>query len=118
MTYFQTGIKLCIGIAYAILIMRLSGRKTLSPLSSFDQINNYILGGIIGGVLFNKNIEIIEFIFVLTLWGVITLMINYSRKKSKIIKVLIDGSPIVLIEEGKVVRAGIEPATLRYKIYT
>ena len=112
MNYFQTGIKLCIGIAYAILIMRLSGRKTLSPLSSFDQINNYILGGIIGGVLFNKNIEVIEFIFVLTLWGVITLMINYSRKKSKIIKVLIDGSPIVLIEDGKVVRVGIEQANI------
>lgn len=112
MDYIQTSMKLIIGIIYAILIMRLSGRKTLSPLSSFDQINNYILGGIIGGVLFNKNIEIKEFIFVLTLWGILTLVINFLRKKSNIVKRWIDGEPITLIEKGKIKRKGIEKANI------
>ncbi|CAM3586767.1 DUF421 domain-containing protein [Erysipelothrix urinaevulpis] len=112
MDYIHVTIKLMIGITYAIMIMKWSGKGNLAPLSPFDQINNYILGGIVGSVLFNKSIQIIDFIFVLTIWGILTLSITYLRKKSAVVRSLIDGQAIDVIENGKIIRSGIEKAKI------
>lgn len=104
--------KILLGFLYAIVIMKLSGKANLAPISPYDQINNYILGGIVGGVLFNRNISFYEMFFVLTVWGVITLSINQARKKSMWFKRMIDGERIVVIENGAIVRKGIEKAKI------
>ena len=96
-------LKIIIGFFYAILIMKLSGKANLAPVSSYDQINNYILGGIVGGILFNRNISYYEMFYVLTIWGVISIGINYLRKKSIYFKRLIDG---------EIIRKGIEKAKI------
>lgn len=103
-------LKIIIGFFYAILIMKLSGKANLAPVSSYDQINNYILGGIVGGILFNRNISYYEMFYVLTIWGVISIGINYLRKKSIYFKRLIDGENIIVINNGEIIRKGIEKA--------
>ena len=49
-------IKLTIGFIALVLFMNLNGKGQLAPLSTGDQIGNYVLGGIIGGVIYNKQI--------------------------------------------------------------
>lgn len=105
-------LKIIIGFFYAILIMKLSGKANLAPVSSYDQINNYILGGIVGGILFNKNITYFEMFYVLTIWGIISIGINYLRKKSIYFKRLIDGENVTVINNGLIIRKGIETAKI------
>lgn len=104
--------KILLGFTYAIVIMKLSGKANLAPISPIDQINNYILGGIVGSVLFNRNISFYEFFFVLTVWAIITLGFNYLRKKTLIFKRLIDGEQVDVIKHGEIIRSGIEKAKI------
>ena len=42
--------KLGLGLLALILQINLLGKRNLAPTSALDQIQNYVLGGIIGGV--------------------------------------------------------------------
>ena len=51
-------IKLLIGFLALIIIINITGKGNLAPTSASDQIQNYVLGGIIGGVIYNNDISI------------------------------------------------------------
>ena len=38
-----------------ILQINLLGKGNLAPTSAIDQVQNYVLGGIIGGIIYNKS---------------------------------------------------------------
>ena len=45
--------KLALGLLCLILQINLLGKGNLAPNSATDQVQNYVLGGIIGGVIYN-----------------------------------------------------------------
>ena len=47
-------IKLLIGFFAMVTTINLSGKGNLAPSSASDQIVNYVLGGIIGGVIYSN----------------------------------------------------------------
>lgn len=49
-------IKLLIGFLALIMVINVTGKGNLAPSSASDQVQNYVLGGIIGGVIYNKNV--------------------------------------------------------------
>lgn len=55
-------IKLLIGFFALTIIINLSGKGNLSPSSASEQVQNYVLGGIIGGVIYNNNIQLLDYI--------------------------------------------------------
>lgn len=63
--FLLVAIKLLIGFLALITIINISGKGNLAPNSASDQVQNYVLGGIIGGVIYNNSIKIIEFIAIL-----------------------------------------------------
>lgn len=112
MEYIAIVWKILIAITYAVVVMKISGKANLALMSPIDQLQNYILGGIVGGVLFSKSITTIDFIFVMSLWAAVSLSLNYALKKSTKVKQLIDGSIIPVIHNGIVIREGIEKAKM------
>lgn len=49
------------------------GKGNLASSSASDQVQNYVLGGIIGGVIYNKEIAILEYISILFIWCMLVL---------------------------------------------
>ncbi|MEG0327590.1 MAG: DUF421 domain-containing protein [Erysipelothrix sp.] len=112
MDYLNVFLKLVIGVVYAVAVMKISGKSNLAPMSPIDQIQNYILGGIIGGVLYSRSITVLDFVFVMTSWAVISLSVNFLRKKNNWFRKALDGSTITVIEDGAIVRSGVEQAKI------
>lgn len=56
--YTLLGLKLTMGIVGLVLQINLMGKGNLAPTSAMDQVQNYVLGGIIGGVIYNDNIGV------------------------------------------------------------
>ena len=48
--------KLAIGLLAIILQINLMGKGNLAPTSALDQLQNYVLGGIIGAIIYNDQI--------------------------------------------------------------
>ena len=58
----QVAIKLTIGFTALLIYMNINGKGQLAPVTATDQIGNYVLGGIIGGVIYNPAITIVQFL--------------------------------------------------------
>lgn len=105
-------IKLTIGFIALVVFMNLNGRSQLAPTSTEDQIGNYVLGGIIGGVIYNPSITIVQFLIVLLIWGLLMTTIDFLKNSNKNVKKIIDGQIVYLIKGGKMLTENFAQATL------
>ena len=100
--YSMVLVKLALGLLCLVLQINLLGKGNLAPNSATDQVQNYVLGGIIGGVIYNDSISVLEFILVLIAWTMLVLILKYMKSNSSTIKSFVDGRPVRLIERGKI----------------
>ena len=73
--YFLMLGKLALGLLCLIVQINLLGKGNLAPNSATDQVQNYVLGGIIGGVIYNNAISILDFVLVLIAWTLLVLIL-------------------------------------------
>lgn len=104
-----------------ILQINLLGKGNLAPTSAIDQVQNYVLGGIIGGIIYNSDISVLEFIMVLLIWTLIVFIVKFAKDHNIWIRRIIDGRPQILIQNGKVLvencmRAGISANDLMFRL--
>ena len=100
--FLLVAIKLLIGFLVLITIINISGKGNLAPNSASDQVQNYVLGGIIGGVIYNNSIKIIEFIAILCIWCALVLGLKWLKQHVVKVKQVIDGKALIIIDEGKI----------------
>lgn len=120
-TYSLIIIKFVLGMLCLILQINLLGKGNLAPTSAIDQVQNYVLGGIIGGIIYNSDISVFEFIMVLLIWTLIVFIVKFAKDHNIWVRRIIDGRPQILIQNGKVLvencmRAGISANDLMFRL--
>ena len=100
--FFLVAIKLLIGFFAMVIIINISGKGNLAPTSASDQIVNYVLGGIIGGVIYNSNVKILDFVGILCIWCALVLALKWVKKHSVKAKQIIDGKALIIIDDGEI----------------
>lgn len=58
--YLNVFLKLLLGLLAIVLVINKSGKGNLAPTSAIDQVQNYVLGGIIGGIIYSPAISILS----------------------------------------------------------
>ena len=97
----MTVFKLLIGITLIVLHLRLTGKQQTVQLTPIDFIGNFILGGIIGGVIYNQAFSFAEYIsFLLVTFGIIS-GLNYLTSKFMSTRSLVMGKAYRIIEGGR-----------------
>lgn len=102
-------------ITYIYAYTRLSGLKQLAPTTAFDSIGNMVVGAVAGTTLLNTEVKVIDSAVFIIIWMVVLFFIRIIKRKSSNLKNIIDGSPIPLIEEGKLLPAGFRKANTSNK---
>ena len=100
--FLLVAIKLLIGFFAMVIIINISGKGNLAPTSASDQIVNYVLGGIIGGVIYNSNVKILDFIGILCIWCALVLALKWVKNHNVKAKQIIDGKALIIIDDGKI----------------
>lgn len=119
--YTLLGLKLAMGIVGLVLQIHLMGKGNLAPTSAMDQVQNYVLGAIIGGVIYSDSIGVFQFSLVLVLWTLLIFTLRFIKNHNQLVKSLIDGKPVPVISNGKVKTAecmknGITAHDLMFKL--
>ncbi|BDR59994.1 DUF421 domain-containing protein [Lactobacillus xylocopicola] len=102
MDYTQLFIKFGLGVLTLIFQINVFGKSNIAPTTALDQLQNYVLGGIIGGVIYNANITVLQFMLVLIVWTLLVFILKFAREHSNFIRALIDGKPMQIIKNGQV----------------
>lgn len=102
LNYIEILIKLALGLFSLVFVINVTGKGNLAPNSAIDQIQNYVLGGIIGGVIYNSAISILQYAVILIMWTILVLTLKWLNNNIHFVKRLIDGKPTLLIKNGKI----------------
>ena len=111
MDFFITiAIKLALGLVSLVFVINVTGKGNLAPSSAVGQIQNFVLGGIIGGVIYNSSITFLQYAIILIIWTILILSLKWLNANVYFIKHLIDGKPTIIIKNGK-----LDPEACRSK---
>ena len=111
MSFFITiAIKLALGLISLVFVINVTGKGNLAPSSAVDQVQNFVLGGILGGIIYNSSISILQYIVILIIWTILILLLKWLNTNVSMIKHLIDGKPVIIIKNGK-----LDPEACRSK---
>ncbi|BDR54035.1 DUF421 domain-containing protein [Bombiscardovia apis] len=99
--YVDVAAKLVIGLLFITLLINVTGKGNLAPTSTMDQLQNYVLGGIVGGVLYNSSITMAQYIVILLIWSSLILVTRYAKTHIHLVGKYIDGEPTTIIKDGK-----------------
>lgn len=119
--YLPIILKLGIGLVALIVQINIFGKGNLAPSNALDQVQNYVLGGIIGGTIYSETITVFQFIIVLIIWTLLVMILKFLKEHNHLAKKIIDGTPSIVIERGKVnvdavVMAGQSASDLMFKL--
>lgn len=101
-SYIDVAINLALGLLSLIIVINYTGKGNLAPTSASDQVQNYVLGGIIGGVIYNPSITILQYCIILLIWFALVLSLRWVKTNNSKVKKMIDGEPLQLIKRGKI----------------
>ena len=102
MGFAEIAMKFLLGLLAMVTIINMTGKGNLAPTSAMEQIMNYVLGGIIGVVIYSRDVRIWQFAIVLLIWFVLVYGMRRLKSRSHLLQHLLDGTPTVVIVNGQV----------------
>ena len=119
--YSLLALKLLMGILGLVFQINILGKGNLAPTSAMDQVQNYVLGGIIGGVIYSDSIGLLQFFLVMVLWALLVLSLKFIKNHNRWVKTIIDGKSVWVIINGKIqaeecMKNGISAHDLMFKL--
>lgn len=121
LSYGDLALKFTVGFLFMVIQINLFGKSNLAPTNAIDQLQNYVLGGIVGGMIYNQSITLLQFTMVLVIWTLIVLIAKFLTSHSNIMKKIIDGTPSVIVTKGKIdvdlaLKNGLTASDLAFKL--
>ena len=100
--FLLVAVKLLIGFIALIMIINVTGKGNLAPSTASDQVQNYVLGGIIGGVIYNSSISVLQFLVIILIWSLVVIATKILIDTSKTFKKLAACQPELIVRDGEV----------------
>lgn len=94
-------VKFIIGFVIVITHLNLSGKTQLSQMTPIDFIGNFVLGGIIGGVIYSDTIPLYQYLLVLLIGVCLISLLNAISKNVHFFRSMAIGQPIPIIKKGR-----------------
>ena len=86
------------------------GKKQISQLTFFDYVVGISIGSIAAALSVEKNISLREGISSMIVWTAFPLILSFIASKSMTARRLLDGTPIILIQNGKILEQNLHKA--------
>lgn len=102
MTYYGwVLLKFIVGFLIIIAHLNLSGKTQLSQMTPVDFIGNFVLGGIIGGVIYADAIPFHQYVLVLLIGVGLISLLNMATKRIGFLRSVAIGDPLPIIKKGR-----------------
>ena len=109
---FQTAAASAIAIIALFVLTRIMGKKQMAQLSFFDYVVGISIGSIASEYAVVRDIHLAEGLTALTVFTLFCLVLSQISMKSFTGRKILDGIPITLIENGKILELALKKAKL------
>lgn len=107
-------------ISFVILLIltRLIGKQQVSQLTYYEYINGITFGSIAANMATDNFDKFADHLVGLLTYGVLTILIAYVALKSRRMRKLINGEPVVVIQDGKILEKNLQKMKLNLDEFT
>ena len=115
--YLSIAVKLLIGMLGLILFLRISGKTQMAQLTPLDSVNSFVLGALVGGVIYNPDTPVWYLLFAFAIWTAVNVALRYMMRFRRLRRA-IKGDPVMIVRDGRLVlsafrRNGLEMEQFR-----
>ncbi len=93
-----------------IVLLRISGRRTLSKMNAFDLIVTVALGSTFATILLNRNVSLAEGTLALALLIGLQYLVTWTSVRVSWVKKLVTGEPALLLYQGQMLSTAMRAA--------
>ena len=107
MEFFDIIFRTLVSALTLFILTKLMGRKQIGQLNIFDYIVGITIGNIAGEMTVNQELDYWICIVAMIVFALIDIFISFITMKSIKLRRFVIGSPIVLIERGRIIEKGL-----------
>lgn len=100
-------IRAAVIFAFVYLLTRLLGRRELSTLEPFDLILLVVVGDLVQQGVTQNDESLTGALLAISTIGLLTVALSYLSFRFKRLRPVLNGEPIVLVEDGEVIEANL-----------
>ncbi len=107
MNMLEVMVRVALSFLVLLILTRIMGRKEISQMTFFNFVSAITIGTLSGALVTDKTLSIGNGLIALLAWSILTIIIGIMTIKSKKTRQLIDGEPVIVIKEGKIMEEAL-----------
>jgi len=108
----HTAMTSAISIIALFILTRIMGKKQMAQLNFFDYVIGISIGSIAAEYAVVRNIHLVEGLTALVVFTLFSLLLSFVGIKSYRGRIILDGTPSILIENGKIIEENLRKVKL------
>ena len=93
-------VKIIVGMMGVLFFLRISGKTQMAQLTPLDSVNAFVLGALVGGVVYNPDLSVWYMVFALAVWTVVNMLIRYLLR-FRVWRRLVKGDTVLIVRRGQ-----------------
>ena len=84
-----------------LFFLRISGKTQMAQLTPLDSVNAFVLGALVGGVIYSAEVSVWELVFSLAMWTAFNMFVRYLLR-FKMMRRVIKGDTVMIVRDGHI----------------
>lgn len=101
-------IRAAVAFLFILLLTRIVGRRELNTLEPFDLILLVTIGDLIQQGVTQNDFSVTGLILAVGTIGVLTVLFSYLPWRFQVLRPVLEGEPVILIQDGKVIEKNLK----------
>ncbi len=97
--YIDIALKLITGMIGILVFLRVTGKAQMGQVTPLDTVSAFVIGALVGGVLYNPEMSMWHILFALTVWTIFNMLIRFAMRSARL-RHLIKGESEFLVKDG------------------
>ena len=100
-TYINIALKLITGMLGILVFLRITGKAQMAQLTPLDTVSAFVIGALVGGVLYNPDMSMWHILFALAVWTGFNMLVRFAMRSARL-RHFIKGESSFLVRNGAI----------------
>lgn len=97
--YIEIAAKLVTGMVGILVFLRIAGKAQMAQITPLDTVSAFVIGALVGGVLYNNDMSMWHILFALAVWTAFNMLIRFAMRSAHL-RHWIKGESVFLVRDG------------------
>jgi hypothetical protein len=97
--YIDITLKLVTGMIGILTFLRITGKAQMAQVTPLDTVSAFVIGALVGGVLYNPDMSMWHILFALAVWTAFNMLVRFAMRSARL-RHFIKGESVFLVKNG------------------